>query len=217
MFYERSVLDFWGDTAFNAEMAETWEDSLGNRPIGGSRIYPYLEAARFVGKDNPKVVRLLQQMKKKGAGMVPCLHFFAQWLGKTWFCSTPKAPRFDVSGWTSEQMNRCREGYEVMAHTTFQMWEMGIPLRIGTDHKDGGAAVLSEILLLAEAGIPMREVLLIATKNGAEAIGLGHYCGRIEQGMKANLVIFEGNPLRIARELLGKKIIVKDGLVFTEK
>lgn len=216
LFYDRSVLDFWGDSTFNATVATHWAAADGDMPGGGSRIYPFLEAARFVGKDNPKVMRLLKKMKANGAGMVPCLHFFAQWLGKTWFCSTPKARRFDVSDWSNVQMKRCREGYEVLAYTTLQMHEMGIPLRIGTDHKDGGKAVLSEMLLLHDAGIPMRDVLRIATRNSAEAIALGHQVGTIATGKKAHLIIWNQNPLVDAQNLLGSKIVLKDGVLARE-
>jgi imidazolonepropionase-like amidohydrolase len=213
LMYDHAVFDFWGDTTFNAIMAAEWGDSLGNLPVGGSRIYPFLEAARFVGKDHPQVERILQKMKEKGAGMVPCLHFFAQWLGKTWFCSSPKAARFDVSAWSPRQLQRCREGYEVLAHTTLKMHAMGIPLRIGTDHKEGGKAVLSELLLLHAAGIPMRDVLLIATRNSAEAIALSQPAGTIATGQKAHLIIFEQNPLVDAQHLLGAKTVIKDGIV----
>ncbi len=213
LLYDHSVLDLWGDTAFNAILAAEWGDSIGNLPVRGSRIYPFLEAARYVGKDHPQVVRILQKMKEKGAGMVPCLHFFAQWLGKTWFCSSPKAARFDVSAWSPRQLQRCREGYEVLAYTTLQMHAMGIPLRIGTDHKDGGKAVLSELLLLHDAGIPMRDVLRIATRNSAEAVSLSRPAGKVAIGQKAHLIIFEQNPLVEAQHLLGAKTVIKDGLV----
>ncbi len=213
LFYDRSVLDFWGDSVFNATVAVHWAAAEGAMPGGGSRIYPFLEAARFVGKDNPKVMRLLQKMKASGAGMVPCLHFFGQWLGKTWFCSTPKARRFDVSNWTAEQMKRCREGYEVLAYTTAQMHQMGIPLRIGTDHKDGGKAVLSEMLLLHAAGISMRDVILIATRNTASAIALEDQVGNLSSGKKAHLIIWDQNPLKDAKHLLGPKMILKDGVL----
>jgi imidazolonepropionase-like amidohydrolase len=214
LFYEQSVLDFWGDRKFQAVIEKYWGDGHGNQPIAGSRIYPYLEAARYIGKDNPKVLRLVRKMKEKGAGMVPCLHFFAQWLGKTWFCSTPKAARFDVSAWTPLQFKHAREGYKILAHTTYQMYKMGIPLRIGTDHKDGGKAVLSEMLLLHEAGIPMQDVFQIATRNGAEAIGQLHRVGTIVVGKQANLIVFDQNPLKDAQNLLGKKTVIKGGVEF---
>jgi imidazolonepropionase-like amidohydrolase len=71
------------------------------------------------------------------------------------------------------------------------------------------------MLLLHDAGIPMAGVFKIATLNSAQDIGQGALYGSIEVGKRADLVVFERNPLEDSRNLLGPKIVVKDGVVWT--
>jgi len=60
-------------------------------------------------------------------------------------------------------------------------------------------------------------VFKIATLNSAKAIGLESHYGSIEKGKKANIIIFNSNPLKNSHNLLEKKTIIKDGVVFTPK
>jgi imidazolonepropionase-like amidohydrolase len=49
--------------------------------------------------------------------------------------------------------------------------------------------------LLVSAGIPPLEVLRIATRNGAEALGILQDAGTIETGKRADLVTLTADPL----------------------
>lgn len=72
--------------------------------------------------------------------------------------------------------------------------ERGVMLRIGTDASNGGAATLAELRLLAEADIPVADVLRIATWNGATVLNIDDTAGTIRVGRAADLVIFEQDP-----------------------
>lgn len=91
--------------------------------------------------------------------------------------------------------------------------EKGVTLRIGTDCKHGGKALLSEMMLLAEAGFPMEDILQIATWNGYEVMRLTDRYGSIEPGKKADLVIFNENPFDAYANILSEKVVVKDGTI----
>ena len=140
--YESTVMDFFGDPVFNATLDKYWNGSSGDRMIEGSRLFPFLEAANHVGKNNPKVISLIKKMKAHNASMTPTLHFFAQWFGLTYFTSSPKAPRFITTGFTPEQKQRCIDGYSILAGYVKRMHDEGVTLAIGIDHKDGGKAML---------------------------------------------------------------------------
>jgi len=71
------------------------------------------------------------------------------------------------------------------------------------------------MLLLQDAGIPMRGVFKIATLDSAEDIGYGAEYGSIEVGKRANVILFEGNPLENPRDLLAGKTVIKDGVVWS--
>jgi imidazolonepropionase-like amidohydrolase len=64
------------------------------------------------------------------------------------------------------------------------------------------------------AGIPARDVLRWATRNGAELMGRGHELGALRPGMLADLLIVDGDPLADIRVLQRRENIVailKDG------
>ena len=97
-----------------------------------------------------------------------------------------------------------------------------------------GFAYIRELELLREAGFNPIEVIMAATLNGAEALGMDDQIGSIEIGKKADLLIVEENPLENLKVLYGTgaiklnekneavrvggvKFTIKDGVVFDSK
>jgi imidazolonepropionase-like amidohydrolase len=62
-----------------------------------------------------------------------------------------------------------------------------------------GASLHEELLLLVEAGLSNYEALLCATANAARYYGEQNQWGKIQQGLSANLVILNANPLQDIR------------------
>lgn len=212
LVYQRNLFDFSSDQMFNDTLLKYYNDQEEGR-----RIYPYLEAANKVGAQNPLILSTIANMKAHNATITTSLHFFAQWFNRSYFCSSPKAARFDTRNFTPLQRTRCLAGYNILSGYVKQMYDAGVLLAIGTDHKDGGKAVLSEILLLNQLGIPMEKCIQIATINTARAIGQEEKYGSVAIGKRANLIIFEMNPLENPENILEKKTIVKDGVVYSSK
>lgn len=212
LVYQRNLFDFSNDIAFDDTLTKYYPDR-----DAGQRIYPYLEAANKVGANNPEILATILNLKAHNATMTTSLHFFAQWLDKSYFCSTPKGGRFDTHNFTIEQKARCLNGYGILSGYVKQMYDAGLVLAIGTDHKDGGKAVLSEILLLHETGIPMENCFQIATINTARVIGQEEKYGSISIGKRANLVMFDENPLENPENILKGKMVVKDGVIYQNK
>lgn len=172
-----------------------------------------LEYFHVLGPDDPRVVHLIDRLAETGSTVVPTLHIFAQRLGLAWF-ATPSVADFDDTSWlTPAQRAHALEGYEILAGYVLRMRNAGVRLAIGTDWADPGKATLSEMLLLHDLGIPMAEVLRIATLDGATAIGVADEVGTIEPGKKAHLVVFDEDPLEDPRAILGDKTVIKDGVV----
>jgi imidazolonepropionase-like amidohydrolase len=69
------------------------------------------------------------------------------------------------------------------------------------------------MLLLHDAGIPMPGVFAIATLDSARDIGHAAEYGSIDVGKRADLVLFDRNPLTDPRSLIGGKTVIKDGVV----
>ena len=69
-----------------------------------------------------------------------------------------------------------------------------------------------------EEGLTVEEALQTATLNAAKAIGQEGRLGIIKQGVKANLVIFNGNLQKDFRNaLFNVYMVIKDGKVVYSK
>ena len=97
-----------------------------------------------------------------------------------------------------------------------------------------GFAYIRELELLREAGFHPLEVVMAATLNGAEALGMADQIGSVEVGKLADFVIVEENPLANFKVLYGTgaikltnnnevtrvggvKYTVKDGIIYDAK
>ena len=81
--------------------------------------------------------------------------------------------------------------------------EAGVTLGVGTDSGapgvDHGRALLDEIVLYSECGLPASAVLKSATLNNAVILGCEKDAGSIEMGKKPYLIAVQGNPLENIR------------------
>jgi imidazolonepropionase-like amidohydrolase len=82
---------------------------------------------------------------------------------------------------------------------TKKLYDNGVTILSGSDIPNfdlvPGASLHHELGLLVEAGIPPLEVIKIATRNGAEALGIEDEVGTIEPGKQADMVILSDNPV----------------------
>ncbi len=171
-----------------------------------------LEKIKFVDDHDffrNKRDRLTQHLINHNCTLSTTLHTFAAFCRRTYF-QLPD-DNFQLS---DRQLARLNEALDTFLEIVRNAHEKGLTLRIGTDCKAGGKAFLSELLLLAEAGIPMADILQIATWNGAQALGVQGDRGSVEVGKKADLVIFHQNPLLDPRHILMEKTIIKNGKVY---
>jgi imidazolonepropionase-like amidohydrolase len=81
--------------------------------------------------------------------------------------------------------------------------EYGVPLAIGTDYitREQHGSNLEELALMQEAGLSVEEVLLAATKGGAELCGVADRYGRIAPGYVFDAVLLAGEPGKLRRLL----------------
>jgi imidazolonepropionase-like amidohydrolase len=82
---------------------------------------------------------------------------------------------------------------------TKMFYDSGVTILSGTDIPNfdlvPGASLHHELEILVEAGIPPLEVIKIATKNGAHALGIEEDVGTIEPGKQADMIILSDNPV----------------------
>ncbi|MDX6354961.1 MAG: hypothetical protein QOF98_1864, partial [Streptomyces sp.] len=87
------------------------------------------------------------------------------------------------------------------ADASVRMFRLGVPLLAGTDGTGGsghptthGISLHGELKLLVEAGLSPAEALTAATAAPAAAFGLGDR-GRIAPGLRADLLLVDGDPV----------------------
>lgn len=165
-----------------------------------------------LGPSDPRLLASLTKLSADSVILTPTLHVFAGPLGLAYFPVRSWRPQDDASGLTPQQRERAIAGYRIMASYVKRMHDSGTRLAVGTDALDPGKAVLSEMLLLHDAGIPMADVFQIATLNSAIGIGQGKKYGSIVVGKRADMILFERSPLSDAQNLIGKKLVIKDGV-----
>ena len=82
---------------------------------------------------------------------------------------------------------------------TKMLYENGITILSGSDIPNfelvPGASLHHELEILVEAGIPPLEVIKIATRNGATALGIEEDVGTIEPEKQADMIILSDNPV----------------------
>jgi imidazolonepropionase-like amidohydrolase len=102
---------------------------------------------------------------------------------------------------------------------TKRLYAAGVPVALGTDagmpSTPHGKAVLREMELLVQAGLPASAALEAATANSARAMGEIQDRGTVEVGKRADLVLIQGTPWKnIADVEKTDRVFVDGKLVF---
>jgi imidazolonepropionase-like amidohydrolase len=102
------------------------------------------------------------------------------------------------NGWTSSDFARALVVWPKLIQLVKLYHDSGVKLLAGSDLPNPwvvpGASLHQELELLASAGIPPLDVLKLATRNGAEALGLLDELGTLEVGKRADMVLLSANP-----------------------
>ena len=108
-------------------------------------------------------------------------------------CGTP------TDDWTPDDFRRAEADWPTLLALVGRYHAGGVRLTAGSDTPNAwvipGESLHREMELLVDAGIPPAAVLRIATRNGAEALGLLAEVGTVEPGKRADLVLLTADPL----------------------
>lgn len=79
-----------------------------------------------------------------------------------------------------------------------KVYEAGVPIVVGTDAGNPGTlhglSFIKEIEAMQAAGIPAKDLIVMATRNGAMAMERLDDFGTIEKGKLADLIVLEKDP-----------------------
>lgn len=99
-----------------------------------------------------------------------------------------------LRGWSAADYQAARAQFPRMQELARRLHQAGVPLTVGTD---GANPWLyhRELELLSKAGIANADVLRMATRNGAQAMGRVGELGTVEVGKRADLVVLDADPI----------------------
>jgi imidazolonepropionase-like amidohydrolase len=114
-----------------------------------------------------------------------------------WLCAGPRATAVNnlrrfVAGGGKVALGTDYEGYTCA-------WELGMPM--------------TEIRLMAEAGMTPMQIIVAATRHGARVSNLERELGTLERGKIADLFVIDGDPLVDLEHLQRVRLVVHEGIV----
>ena len=82
-------------------------------------------------------------------------------------------------------------------HNLKILYDAGVPIAMGTDNMIevmSGDVEHKELAYYVEAGLTPMQAIVLATKNGAEHLGIADRKGMVKTGMEADLILLDKNP-----------------------
>jgi len=137
--------------------------------------------------DRPLTAAEIQRIVDDGVSWVPTLEL--------WLCNDRRAMAVEnlrrfVAGGGRVALGTDYEGYTCN-------WDLGMPM--------------TEIRLMAEAGMTPMQIIVAATLNGAGVSNLERDLGTLEQGKIADVLVVEGDPLSDLDALLDVRLVIHEG------
>jgi hypothetical protein len=108
---------------------------------------------------------------------------------------------------------RYRQSFQAMLVLVRALQEAGITIEAGTDSLNG-FSLHRELELYAGAGIPVPEVLRIATLGAARVMARDKDLGSIAAGKLADLIMVDGDPAVRIGDIRRVVLTIKDGVLF---
>ena len=159
----------------------------------------------------------IEAMARRGTDLVPTLTTFHNLMTEGY----PSAG-IPAGGFYYTMSRRFPISHEQHLASVRAAHEAGIRIGVGTDipieaHKRYPGSYYRELALLKQAGLTDREVLLAATRVGAEILRLGDKLGTLEEGMLADILVVGSDPLEDVRNLRDVRLVVADGRIVRDR
>jgi imidazolonepropionase-like amidohydrolase len=92
--------------------------------------------------------------------------------------------------------------------------DAGVPIVAGTDKGVPGVSVAREIELYVQAGIAPIDAIRAATAVPARVMGLDKETGTIAPGLRADLIVVDGNPLEKIADIRNVRLVAANGRLY---
>jgi imidazolonepropionase-like amidohydrolase len=184
----------------NMLMLNFFGDTIDTR--GTDRFYIPMERWPEVDIASSRVQDFIRLLKDRDIVLDPTLCIFkAQWGTQGGFPVRP--------GYTAEHY---RQGYQRMQDLVMAIYRGGVRMVAGTDNS---CSVQDELAIYGSAGIPVPELLRMATLGAAEVAGRGGMLGSIEPGKLADLILVDADPMANIQNTRRVSWVLKGGIPLT--
>ena len=104
--------------------------------------------------------------------------------------------------------------YRQLAEQAAKIVAAGGRVGLGAHGQFNGPGAHWELWMLQSGGMSRHDALRVATRYGAESIGLGKDVGSLEAGKLADLLVLDKNPLDDIRNSTSIKWVMKNGRIY---
>ncbi|MCI7302138.1 MAG: amidohydrolase family protein [Clostridiales Family XIII bacterium] len=153
----------------------------------------------------------LEIMKEKDITFCPTYQFFTEWFTVYEPPYRPIHDQYPGETTAEKELNRITDNL-------LNANKKGIRITIGSDSfcstlTPYGKYAITEMYALNKAGMTNMEVLVAATKNGAEMLRIDDITGTLEEGKFADLLVLDGNPAEDMKAVSTDhmEVIMKEG------
>lgn len=94
------------------------------------------------------------------------------------------------------------------------LYDAGIPIVVGTDKGVPGVSVDRGIELYVQAGLPPMDAIREATAIPAKAMGVAGETGTLVPGLRADLIVVDGNPLEHISDIRNVRLVCTNGRLY---
>lgn len=122
---------------------------------------------------------------------------------------------YDMPAWRLRKQRMC---IDAMPESLMKAYRAGVKIATGPDYF--GAPLRAhgdnadELIAMAKYGMKPMDVIVAATKNAAECIGIEETTGTITPGKEADLITLGGNPLEDMEAVKRVSFVMKGGSTF---
>lgn len=155
----------------------------------------------------------LDIMKEKDITFCPTMQFFFEWYNEYEPPYRPVLDKFPGKTTAEKELNRTIANFQAAA-------AKGIRIVVGSDSfcnslTPYGTYAISEARTLVKSGLTPMQMIMAATKNGAEMLKIDDITGTVEAGKFADLLVLSKNPLGDVENLDVENIcvVMKEGHV----
>jgi imidazolonepropionase-like amidohydrolase len=122
--------------------------------------------------------------------------------------------------WSAADFDRSSRAVETMMTFTATAYRAGARMLVGSDAPNPfvvpGASLHRELELLVAVGVPPLEVLRMATRGNATELGAQDELGTLAPGLKADLLVLEGDPVADIRNSRRIRLVIQDGEIVSD-